>query len=223
SNYNPLFTEIKNKNRNSYSLGFGFSQILSKNLQGSLALDFVQQDGLLSTPFQRVYFRDVADSFIQNFHLAEAIEKLPDSRFKIAVGGRLNYYINETFILRTYYRYYTDDWGIKSHTVSLEVPIKVSDEFTIYPSYRFYNQTAADYFAAYNQHVSTSEFYTSDYDLSKYTANQYGLGVTYTDIFTNFHIWKLGLKSIDLKYNRYDRDTGLNASIISAGFKFVMD
>ena len=223
SNYNPLFTEIKNKNRNSYSLGFGFSQILSKNLQGSLALDLVQQDGLLSTPFQRVYFRDVADSFIQNFHLAEAIEKLPDSRFKIAVGGRLNYYINETFVLRTYYRYYTDDWGIKSHTASLEVPIKVSDEFTIYPSYRFYNQAAADYFAAYNQHVSTSEFYTSDYDLSKYTANQYGLGVTYTDIFTNFHIWKLGLKSIDLKYNRYDRDTGLNASIISAGFKFVMD
>lgn len=223
ANYDPRFTPFDSETRNSYSLGFGFSQILSKKLQGSLALDFVQQDGLLSTPFHRVYFNDVADSFIDNFHLADAIEQLPDTRFKIAVGGRLNYYINETFVLRTYYRYYTDDWGIDSHTASIEVPIKVSDKFTIYPSYRFYNQTAADYFASYEQHLSTSEFYTSDYDLSKYSANQYGLGITYTDIFTNFKIWKLGLKSIDLKFNKYDRDTELNASIISAGFKFVMD
>ncbi len=223
SNYNPSFTEIDNDGRNSYSLGFGFSQILSPKLQGSLLLDFVQQDGLLSTPFQRVYFSDVADSFIDNFQLADDIERLPDSRFKVAVGGRLNYYIDETFTVRTYYRYYFDDWGITSHTASVEVPIKITDKFTLYPSYRFYNQTAADYFAPYEQHLSTSEYYTSDYDLSKYNANQFGIGVTYTDIFTKFHIWKIGLKSIDLKFNQYDRDSGLSASIISAGFKFVMD
>lgn len=204
-------------------MGFGFSQILNKKLQGSLALDFVKQEGLLSTPFQRVYFRDIEDSFIENFHLAEDIERLPDSRFKIAAGGRLNYYINETFILRTYYRYYYDDWGIKSHTLSFEIPIKITDKFTLYPSYRFYNQTAADYFAAYNQHLSTSDYYTSDYDLSKYSANQFGFGVSYTDIFSKLHLWKLGLKTIDLKYHKYDRDSGLSASIISGGLKFVFD
>lgn len=221
--YNPNFTEFDNKGRNSYSLGFGFSQILNKKLQGSLALDFVKQKGLLSTPFQRVYFSDIEDSFIENFHLAEDVERLPDARFKIAVGGRLNYYINETFVLRTYYRYYFDDWGINSHTVSFEVPIKITDKFTLYPSYRFYNQTAADYFAPYNQHLSTSDFYTSDYDLSKYSANQFGFGASYTDIFSKFHLWKLGLKSIDLKYHKYDRDSGLSASIISGGLKFVFD
>ena len=223
TNYNPIFTPFKDEKRNSYAIGLGFSQILSKKIQGSLLLDFIRQEGLLSTPFQRVYFSDVADSFIENFHLADAIEQLPDSRFKIAVGGRLHYYINEIFVVRTYYRYYTDDWGIDSHTASIEVPIKITDKFTVYPSYRFYNQTAADYFAPYNTHLSTSEFYTSDYDLSKYTANQYGIGVTYTDIFTNFHLWKFGLKSIDLKYNNYQRDSGLKASIISAGFKFIVD
>jgi hypothetical protein len=72
-------------------------------------IDLVQQDGLLSTPFPRVYFSDIADSFIENFQLADDIERLPDSRLKIAVGGRLNYYINETFVVRTFYRYYTDD------------------------------------------------------------------------------------------------------------------
>ena len=139
------------------------------------------------------------------------------------MGGRLNYYLNETFVLRTYYRYYFDDWGISSHTASVELPIKITDMFTLYPSYRFYNQTAADYFAPYETHLSTEEFYTSDYDLSKYDANQFGFGIAYTDIFAKFHIWKLGLKRIDLKYNNYKRNTGLSANNIAIGFNFVMD
>ncbi|MAQ74798.1 MAG: hypothetical protein CL613_00530 [Aquimarina sp.] len=221
--YNPSFTEFDSEGRNSYAIGLTFSQILSKRLQGSLAADIVLQDGLLSTPFQRVYFSDVPDSFIENFQLADDIERLPDSRLKIALGGRLNYYINETFVLRTFYRYYTDDWGINSHTASIELPIKITDQFTLYPSYRFYNQTAADYFAAYEQHLSTDEYYTSDYDLSEYAANQYGFGITYTDIFTKFHIFKFGLKSIDLKFNQYERDSGLKASMFAFGFKFIDD
>lgn len=220
-NYNPRFSKFTSEGRNSYSLGFGFSQILSEKAQGSLALDFVLQDGLLSTPFQRVYFSDVANSFIDNFHLADDIERLPDSRYKIAVGGRLNYYLSEFFVLRTHYRYYSDDWGIKSHTASLEIPVKISSKFTFYPSYRFYNQSAADYFAAYDMHLSTAEFYTSDYDLSKYNTNQYGVGLSYTDIFTSIHLSNLGLKSIDLIYHQYERDSGLKSGIISTGLNFV--
>lgn len=223
TNYAPRFTPFENKGRNSYSASLGFSQILHKNLQGSLALDFVQQSGLLSTPFQRVYFADVADSFIDNFQLADAIERLPDNRVKIAAGGRLNWYLNERVSVRTFYRYYFDDWGVKSHTASIEVPIKIADKFTLYPSYRFYNQTAADHFRPYQQALSTDAFYTSDYDLSEYTANQFGFGVSYTDIFTSAHIWKFGLKSIDLKFYKYDRDTTFSSSIVTAGFKFVMD
>jgi len=223
SGYNPQFTPFDDTSRNSYSLGFGFSQILSKNLQGSLALDLVQQNGLLSTPFQRVYFSDKQDYFFDDFQLADDVERLPDTRFKIALGGRLNYYINSVFVLRSYYRYYTDDWGITSHTASLELPVKLGDKFTIYPSYRFYNQTAADQFGAYETHLSTDAFYTSDYDLSKYNSNQFGFGLNYTDIFAKFHIFQFGLKSIDLKYYNYKRNTGLSSNIITAGIKFVQD
>lgn len=222
-NYNPDFREFDNKGRNSYALGFGFSQILNKNLQCLLSLDFVQQQGLLSTPFQRVYFSDIANSFIDNFQLADDVERLPDSRFKIALGGRLNWYINEIITVRTFYRYYFDNWGINSNTASIEIPVKITDKFTPYPSYRFYNQTEADYFKPFEGALSSDEFYTSDYDLSKYSANQYGFGLSYTDIFTNAHIWKLGLKSIDLKYYKYDRNTSFNSSIVTAGLKFVLD
>ncbi len=215
------FLRLDTKNRNSYSIGIGASQILSKSIQASLSLDLIQQQGLLSTPFQRIYFKDLPDRFVENFQLADDIERLPDTRFKIAVGGRMNFYLNEMFVLRTYYRYYFDDWGINSYTASVEIPIKISDKFTLYPSYRFYNQTVADYFYPYEMALSTDEFYTSDYDLSEFSANQYGFGIGYTDIFTKWKLLKFGLKSIDLKYDYYKRNSGLHYSLISAGFKFI--
>ena len=232
-------TLINDKARNSYSLSLSFSQILSKNAQFSLFFDLVRQEGWLANPMQRVYFADRDNYYVGNaqsipnyaspsnrdvFQLADDIERLPNTRFKIPIGARFNYYINENFVLRTYYRYYTDDWGINSHTANIELPIKFSQgKFTLYPSYRYYSQTAADYFAPYEENVSTSLFYTSDYDLSKFSSNQYGVGFRYTDIFTKFKILKFGLKSIDLKYSMYDRSDGLSSNIISAGFKFTMD
>jgi len=232
------FELINNKSRNSYSLSVSLSQILSKNAQVSLFFDLVQQQGWLGNPMQRVYFGDRDNHYIGNaqnipnytsssntdvFQLADDIERLPNTRFKVPIGIRLNYFINETISLRTYYRYYFDSWGVNAHTANVEVPIKLTDRFTIYPTYRYYTQTAADYFAPFEQNLSTQQYYTSDFDLSKFNAHQYGMGVSYTDVFTKFKVWKLGLKSIDLRYNQYNRSTGLKANIISGGFKFVLD
>jgi len=237
--WSPLNTTlIDDKSRNTYSFSLSFSQILNKNAQVSFFLDIIQQDGWLASPLQRVYFGDRANYYIGNpesisnyttsnnrdvFQLADDIERLPDSRFKTPLGMRFNYYINETFVARTYYRFYTDDWGITSHTAKIEIPIKISDKFTLYPSYRYYTQTAADYFAPFEENVSTQEFYTSDYDLSDFDANQYGFGIKYTDIFTKLHIWKLNLKSAELKYTHYDRSTGLASDIISLGFNYIFE
>ena len=231
-------TLVEDKSRNTYSVSLSFSQILTKKAQISIFLDVVQQNGWLSNPMQRVYFSDRDNYYIGNpasianytskqntdvFQLADDIERLPDTRFKLPIGTRFNYYLNEVISLRTYYRYYYDDWGITSHTANIEVPIKISDTFTLYPSYRYYTQTAADYFAPFEQLKSTDEFYTSDDDLSEFNSNQFGFGISYTDIFTSRRIWKLGLKSVDLKYSNYKRNTGLTAGIVSAGFKFIMD
>ncbi len=236
--WNPEnFSLISNKGRNTFSTTLGFSQILSKKAQFSLSLDIVYQQGWLANPMQRVYFADKKNYFIGNpesipiytspenkdvFQLADDIERLPNTRFKTPIGLRFNYYVNERLALRTYYRYYFDDWGITSHTASLEIPIKLGSRFTIYPSYRYYTQTAADYFAPFEEHLSTDEFYTSDYDLSEFEANQYGFGVSYTDIFAKGHIGKFGIKNVDLRYHQYDRSTGLTSWIISGGIKFVM-
>ncbi|SHG16727.1 DUF3570 domain-containing protein [Flagellimonas flava] len=219
--YNPSFTPFQSENRNSYSASFSFSQILTQKLQGAIFADVVTQNGLLSTPFQRVYFGDTEAFFIDDFQLADDVERLPDNRFKIPVGGRLNYYVNDFMVLRSYYRFYWDDWGITSHTASLEVPLKLNDRFTLYPNYRYYTQSAADYFYPKEGALSSFEFYTSDYDLSSYYAHQYGVGIQYKDLLANAKLFSFGLKTIDLRFNAYDRSDGLNAYIISLGTTFV--
>lgn len=222
-NYNPTFVPFANENRTSLSSGLSFSQILSRRIQASLLFDITYQSGLLSTPFQRVYFADVEDSFIDNFHLADDIERLPSSRLKLAFGGRLNAYINEFMVVRSYVRYYQDDWGIQSYTAQLELPLKLWGKYTLYPSYRYYTQTAADYFAPYNQHLSTEKFYTSDYDLSSFSANQYGLGIRYTDLLSEKKIAIFAIKSFDLNFGYYRRNIGFDAFVISTGISLVLD
>lgn len=217
------FTPHDETKRNSYTLGLGINQVLSKSIQGGLALDITQQTGLLSTPFQRVYFSDQNDRFFERIALADDVERLPDSHLKIALGSRLNVYVNEYLVVRNFYRYYISDWGISSLTASIELPIKVTSKFTLYPNYRYYAQTAADYFAPYNQHLSTDRYYTSDYDLSEYQANQLGMGIKYSDVISPLKVGKIAIKSIDIRYHYYKRSSSLFAHLISGGVKIVID
>ncbi len=224
--------------RNSYTLSFFTSQIISGKFQAALFFDLVLQEGMLSTPYQRMYFADKKNYYIgtasdipyytspANVHvyqLADGIEKMPDLRYKIPLGVRLNYYINEMFVLRNYYRYYVDNWGLKAHTVNFDLPFRLSQAFSFTPSIRYYSQNQVDYFAPFETHLSTEKYYTSDYDLSKFTSNQYSLAFDYTDIFTTFKIGHLGFKNINLKYSHYTRSDGLSANIFSFGLKFVGD
>ena len=238
TNFNPTaFIPWTSTNRNSYAASFGFSQVATKNLQFSLFFDVINQQGMLSSPYHRVYFADKPDYYVgqaqyisvyettQNqgvYKLADAIERLPNSRTKIPFGARINYYVNERLTIRTYYRYYLDNWDITSHTASIELPIKVSDNFTVFPMYRYYTQQQSTYFAPFEKHLSTALYYTSDYDLSTFNAHQYGFGVNYVDIFTQFHLWKFGLKNIDFRFNHYDRSDGLKANVGSIAFKFAL-
>ena len=238
-NYMPSkFKDFTSVNRNSYSGSISFSQILSKRLQFSVFLDYVIQEGLLSNPLQRVYFNDVENYYIGNknaianytssqntsvFHLADDIERLPSQRIKTPLGLRVNYYINEVFVLRSYYRYYTDNWGVRSNTFQFELPIRFNMKWKLTPIYRFYDQTAVDYFAPYDQHNSSSSYYTSDYDLSAFSSNQLGASLTYTDIFSSLKVFDFGLKTVSLRFQNYKRSDGLSAFIITGGLSFVLD
>ena len=120
------------------------------------------------------------------------------------------------------YYWRRNDWGIDSHTFKAELPIKLGLNYTFYPMYRYYTQTAANDFGEYNTIVSTQKFYTSDYDLAGYDAHQYGIGFKYYDPLNKLNIGGFGLKSINLEYNYYERTTqNFNANITSLSFNFI--
>jgi hypothetical protein len=196
------------KPRNSLSASLAYSQVVNKRLQLAFLLDVISQKGLLATDYQRVYF---ADGSLR-------IENLPDNRLKIPVGVRANYFLDDRFILRAYYRYYQDDWGIQAHTASIELPVKLNAFISLSPFYRFYAQNAAKYFAPYAAHTVQETFYTSDYDLSKFNCHFLGAGIRFAPengVFKVKH-WS----ALEIRYGHYIRSTGLHADIISLDATF---
>jgi hypothetical protein len=170
--------------------------------------DLVMQQGFLGLPFHRVYFNNSAVK----------IENLPDKRMKIPLGFRANYFAGDKFVLRSFYRYYTDDWGIKGHTVQLESVVKINPFFSLTPFYRYYTQTAADYFSPINIHKLTDQYFTSNYDLSKFNSNFYGAGIRISPPKGVFGIQRLNM--LELRYGHYTRTNGLKADIISLNLKY---
>jgi len=220
------------ENRTSYDVSVSFAQILTKKLQVSFTADVIYQKGLLSTPFHRVYFNDGVNT--AQLNEIETIlstktrkrELLPVSRLKTPVAIRLHYSVSGTFVVRSFYRYYTDDFGVTANTIELELPVKVGNALTFYPFYRYHNQTASKYFAPFGAHELTSEYYTSDFDLSAFNSNQYGLGLEYAPLFgvgkkaINADKGRIKLKSINTRLANYERSDGLSSYLVSFGLSF---
>jgi hypothetical protein len=200
-------TQLPSKARDTYTAEFSFSQIINTRIQASIVMDLVYQNGFLGLPFHRVFFNNGKDT----------VENLPSQRFKLPIGLRLNYFLGDNIILRGYYRFYIDNWGLKSHTASLEVPIKITPFFSLSPFYRYYVQTAVNYFAAYEQHTEQEKYYTSNYALAAFTAQSFGMGVR---IAPPKGVLIKSLSVLELRYNHYLQTTNLNSDMVSLNLKF---
>jgi hypothetical protein len=197
---------IPSKPRTTGTLSLSFSQVINKRLEAVVLLDGVAQTGYLGLPFHRVYFQDGTDN----------VEKLPSNRLKLPVGIRLNYFLGDKIIIRSYYRYYADTWGIQSHTASLEVPVKITPFVSVAPFYRYYTQTAAYYFAPFEKHISTESYYTSNYSLSAFNSQFFGVNFR---IAPPKGLFK-GLNALEVRYGHYTQTTSLVSDVISVNFKF---
>jgi hypothetical protein len=199
---------IPSSSRDSYSAAFAFTQVINSRMDGAILLDLAYQTGYLGLPFHRVYFADSSRA---------VVERLPAQRFKVPIGFRLNYFLGDNVILRAYYRFYMDTWGIKSHTASLEVPVKITPFFSVSPFYRYYIQSAANYFAAYKVHTAADEYYTSNYALSSFSGQFYGIGFRIAPpkgiLIKNFN-------TLEIRYGHYTETTNLASNVISLHLKF---
>jgi hypothetical protein len=198
--------------RNTFAASLSYSQIVNQNFQIMFLADVITQQGYLSLPFHRVYFNDSTGPRDSNQ------ESLPDTRLKIPLAVRASYFLGDDVIIRAYYRYYTDDWKLTSHTANIEIPVKLSPFFSLSPYYRYYTQSAIKYFKGYKEHDSTEEFYTSNYDVSQFNSNFLGMGLKFSPLkgvlgMKHFH-------TLEMRYGHYTRSTNMVSNIVSINIKY---
>jgi len=191
--------------RNTYNFAVGYTQDINRQMSLQLNLGVIYQEGLLSTTFHRIYFAD-SDSVV--------VENLPRHRTQVPVSVGLNSFITSSWILKAYYLFYWDNFGIVANTIALEAPVKLNYKVTLYPFFRFYHQTASVYFKPYKEHSVTDDFYTSDYDLSAFSSYKVGMGFGfYPD--SRFGRSRWSFNNLTVRYAYYWRTNQLDAHMIS--------
>ena len=198
--------------RQTYSFSVSVAQLVNKRMNVSLFTNPTLQNGLLATTFHRVYFSDIQE---------HRVERLPYNRFKLPLGLRANYFAGKKIILRGFYRFYADNWSITAHSFELEVPYKITPFFSVNPFYRYHIQSATRYFNPYGEHLSSQQFYTSDYDLSAFISHKFGLGLNFYPVKGILvSKKKSGLQSLELRSGVFRRSNGLNAFYFASVFNF---
>jgi hypothetical protein len=72
----------------------------------------------------------------------------PDHRNSVAWLTRLRYHVpSARGTLQADYRYFSDDWGIRAHTLEVAWQQSIDDRWAVRPALRYYTQDAADFYS----------------------------------------------------------------------------
>jgi hypothetical protein len=100
-------------------------------------------------------------------------ENTPGERLRHAVALELRQALGAHWSLAGAYRFYTDDWGLTSHTARLEASHLLDAETILSARYRFYTQGAAEHYRA--SYLALQGYVTSDKELSPMSGHRIGL------------------------------------------------
>jgi len=129
-------------------------------------------DGYLTDPFKILSV--VNQSGLTQDYL---YEKRPDKRQKQSLYAQAKYHFDST-VLDLSYRYMWDDWKINSHTIDSRLRIPLSSNSYIEPHFRYYQQTAADFYQPFLQQADPlPKFASADYRIGE--MNAYTAGIKY--------------------------------------------
>ncbi len=148
------------RGKKSVSLYEGVSQVIDKNRVVQVGVGYTRLSGYLSDPYK---FED----------------RRPDNRDQLTLNGQYRHFIavGDGAAIHGDYRYYTDNWGIRSHTLTARWAQNINlmpFSFRLIPMLRYYRQTAADFYSL-EQAPAADEYNSSDARLSSYGAFTWGL------------------------------------------------
>jgi hypothetical protein len=156
-NENIIDPAIDSERLESSSLFFGLGQVIDKNRLVQSGLSITSHDGYLSDPYKQV-------------------DRRPQSRSQLTWMLRYRHYVEQfKSAIHLDYRFYRDSWGIKSHTFKFAWYKRLSDRWQLVPFARYYSQSKAKFYTAFDDSGSSEKYFSSDASLSQYGAISGGL------------------------------------------------
>jgi len=163
----------------------GLTQVVNRRLLFQLNYSAGYSSGYLTDPYKII---STVDS-VTGETLDYLNEKRPDSRMRQSVYWQAVYHLTRD-VVRLSYRYFWDDWGIRSHTVDVKYHFDLGGDAYLMPALRYYEQSGADFYhhsLVDNIYIPNSaelpDYASADYRLAAF--NSYTVGLKYAQPFFN--------------------------------------
>lgn len=205
----------------SLDLSASLAQILSRASTMSLSVNYKHLDGYLGDPYKAITQLGVPadiDTILPDIR--------PDQKDRVSLLARYrHHYERIAGSLHADYRFYSDDWGVTSHTVEVAWYQNFMEWLTITPSVRWYSQGKADFYDTVLPVGKIPKNHSSDYRLSPYGAVSYKIKaeVEFVDLWQfDAPSWLQALGVTDgmdliasVSYQRYYSDGALSIVTVS--------
>lgn len=172
------------KNRQVIDALFGFTQVFSPTLVGQVNYSVGYSSGYHNDPYKLLSVVDGSSGET----LSYVYESRPESRLRQSLFGQLKY-VRGAHVLDGSYRYFLDDWGIRSHTFDFSWRWDFAGgRHYVQPHLRWYSQSAADFWhhsLVAGQDVTglgnlpAGSYASADPRLGEFTATTFGLKYGY--------------------------------------------
>lgn len=172
------------------------SQILTPSDIISFGYTYINMNGKLNNISNSV--KVLSNPYGNAFSRVE--ERLPNGRDRHALSSKFVHGFSDEAAMHLSYRYYTDDWDVKSHTAEVGLRMTFMDDAAfIMPTYRYYSQEKSKY---YVKEVATSRaLMTADSDLDSFDAHR--VGVHYEQVLGDKSVSKVELLDFTLTSGVY--------------------
>jgi hypothetical protein len=153
----------------------GLSQIVTPKLMMGLAYELVSDERFLNNPYRSVRYLDPTSPA----GYAYQAEVYPNTRVSNAASINARYFLPYRAAVSGDLRFFTDTWGIDSLTAKVGYTHPWGDRWIFEGGYRWYDQSAADFYSDLFPRADAQNFLARDKELSTFTSHMLSVGATY--------------------------------------------
>lgn len=147
--YSAHATQNGQDSKQVYDLMAGLTQAINRHWIAQLNISVSASSGYQNDPYKMLTVANDGNLMLDPGEPQDYLylyESRPDKRNKTSVYLQNKFSVFSDDAIDVDYRRMQDDWGISSDTLDLTYHKKVSDRFYFEPHYRFYRQSAADFY-----------------------------------------------------------------------------